>query len=100
MKKQILNLLGLAKRAGRMVSGEDNVIIGLQKKNVKLVFVANDASVQTRDKFNKKCFFYKVRLIDSFSTDEISDAIGSNRRVIGITDDGFVKAIEEKLEVQ
>lgn len=97
MDQKILNLLGLAKKAGKMVTGEDGVILGLQKKEVKIVFVAKDASDQTKDKFDKKCFFYKVDCVFDLSCEEISNAIGSDRKVIGITDAGFTKAIKEKM---
>jgi len=32
MKQKVLDLLGLAKKAGKMITGEDGVILGLQKK--------------------------------------------------------------------
>ena len=99
MKQEILNLLGLAKRAGKIVSGEDSVLISLQKKKAKLVFVASDASLQTIDKFDKKCFFYNVKMIKGFNSEEISNAIGQNRKVISLIDEGFAKAIKEKMEV-
>jgi len=95
--KRILNLLGLAKKAGKLVTGEDSVILSLQKKETKLVFVAKDASIQTIDKFEKKCFFYKVECISIFTCDELSNAIGSDRKVIGVTDSGFANAINLKL---
>lgn len=100
MKQEILNLLGLAKKAGKIVSGEDSVLISLQRLKAKLVFVAKDASSQTIDKFDKKCFFYKVKMINDFDTNEISNAIGQERKVICLIDDGFAKAIKEKMEVQ
>lgn len=99
MKQEILNLLGLSKRAGKIVSGEDSVLISLQKKKAKLVFVASDASLQTIDKFDKKCFFYNVKMIKDFNSEEISNAIGQNRKVISLIDEGFAKAIKEKMEV-
>lgn len=97
MKQKVLDLLGLAKKAGKMITGEDGVILGLQKRSIKIVFVAKDASAQTIERFDKKCFFYKVDCITDFTCEEISNAIGSNRTVIGITDAGFTKAIKEKM---
>ena len=97
MNQKVLNLLGLAKKAGKLITGEDSVIMGLQNKSIKMVFVANDASSQTLDKFDKKCFFYNVECITCFSCDELSSAIGADRKIIGLTDAGFTKAIKEKM---
>ncbi len=43
-RQKILNLLGLAQRAGRLVSGEDLVVEAIQKGQAKLVFLAEDAA--------------------------------------------------------
>ena len=51
MNTRILNMLGIANKAGSIVTGEESVIYGLQKGKVKLVFVSNDASAATLDKF-------------------------------------------------
>lgn len=95
MKRKILNLLGLAQRAGYIVTGEDNVTIAMQKQKVKIVFVAKDASANTLDKFEKKCYFYKVECNLDFDTDELSQALGKSRKIIGLTDQGFYKALKK-----
>ena len=95
MEDRILNLLGLAQRAGYIVSGEDIVAKQLQKQNLKIVFIASDASENTRDKFEKKCYFYKVECNTEFSASELSKALGKPRKVIGLTDAGFYNALEK-----
>lgn len=94
MKQKILNLLGLALRARFLVTGEEAVIKGLQKQQLKMVFVANDASAKTIDKFVRKCYYYKVVCILDFSSEELSSALGKTRKIIGLTDQGFANAIE------
>lgn len=98
MNTRILNMLGLANKAGAIVSGEESVIKGLQEGNVKMVFVSKDASEATLDKFSKKCFFYHVDDIEIFTSDELSKAIGKERKIVGITDNGFSKAIKKIME--
>ena len=44
MNQQLLNLLGLATKAGCLVSGEDIVLDAIRKKQAKIVFIANDSS--------------------------------------------------------
>ena len=63
MKQKILNLLGLATRAGLLVSGEDIVIDAMRKKKAKIVFLGSDCSENTLDKFTKKC----LERVDKFS---------------------------------
>lgn len=99
---KVLSLLGLAKRAGKVIVGTDAVISKLQVDNLHLIFIAKDSSLATIDKIEKKAFYYNVRIIKSFTSDEISNAIGSNNnKVIGINDPGFAKAmINHTVEVE
>lgn len=97
MKQKILNLLGLATRAGLLVSGEDTVIDAIQRKKAKIVFLGSDASSNTLDKFQKKCFFYKIELNIMFTSEDLSSSIGKNRMVLAILDDGFYKSIKKNL---
>lgn len=99
-KEKKLNLLGLANRAGKITTGEDLVIKSMQHGKAKIVFVASDASSATIDKFDKKCFFYKVPCILDFDTDELSRAIGKPmRKIIALTDKGFCDAFKKIKEV-
>ena len=98
MNTRILNMLGIANKAGSIVTGEESVIYGLQKGKVKLVFVSNDASAATLDKFEKKCFYYHVDCISKYSSDELTKAIGKMRKIVGITDEGFCNAIKKIME--
>lgn len=94
MKQKILNLLGLAQKAGYIVSGEENVEVALRSKNCKIVFIANDASENTKDKFTKKCYFYQVECNLDFSSVELSKALGKPRKIVGLIDQGFYVALE------
>ena len=95
MRKKVLNLIGLAQRAGFIVTGEDNVTNALQKQKIKTVFVASDASENTIDKFVKKCYFYNVKCNLDFTSEEINGALGKPRKIIGVTDEGFSDALEK-----
>lgn len=97
MKQKILNLLGLATRANLLVSGEDIVIDAIQKKKAKIVFLGSDASENTLDKFQKKCFYYNIELNTMFTSEELSRSIGKTRMVLAIVDSGFQKSIKKYL---
>lgn len=98
MNTRILNMLGIANKAGKIITGEDSVINGLQKGKLKMVFVASDSSISTIDKFDKKCFFYHVDCIVMFDASELSKAIGRSRKIVGITDEGICNAIKKIME--
>lgn len=46
--QKVLNLLGMAQRAGKLVSGEDLSLKEIRNGTAKLVIVAVDASENTR----------------------------------------------------
>lgn len=97
MRQKILNLLGIAKRAGYIVGGTDSVIFEMRKKRAKIVFVANDSSEKTIDNFKRKCYFYNVECNLDYNSDELSHAIGQNRKIICLNDQGIYKAIQKYL---
>lgn len=93
-----LNTLGLAKRAGKIITG-DELILQVSKKQVALVLLASDASARTKKQMHSKCEYYGVEVIEYFSKEEISDAVGMiNRIAVGITDSGFSKLIKDKMK--
>ena len=96
--QQVLSLLGLAKRAGKLIAGEDSVLRLLKLNKLKIVFVANDASEKQKDKFIKKSYFYKTQLNNDYSCDQLSSAIGKPMcKILGITDQGFLDALNKSL---
>lgn len=96
-KQKILNLLGLARRAGKVVAGEEMVLKRLRNHQVDVVIVAVDCSEGTRKKFVNKCQSYQTPLIMEFTQTELSIAIGQKRSIIALTDAGFAKKIRSLL---
>ena len=97
-KEKILNLLGLAMRAGKLVTGEELTIGDIRSNKAKFVFVAADASDNTRKKIKDKCSYYNVPCDESFLHSELSHAIGRTRMVIGINDQGFATKFKELIK--
>lgn len=96
---KVLNLLGIARRAGKLVMGTDSITKVLPSKKIKLIFVASDASLATVDKIDKKAYFYQVPVVNRYSTEELSKALGvGSIKIIGIVDDGFAKSMKEEIE--
>ncbi|MDR0297877.1 MAG: YlxQ-related RNA-binding protein [Streptococcaceae bacterium] len=92
-----LQLLGLAKRAGKLISGEELVVKSLQNRRCQLVFLASDASENLTKKITDKATFNHISVSRQFTTDELSNAIGQNRKVIAVENAGFAKSMEKTL---
>lgn len=96
-RQKALNLLGLAERAGKLVSGLELVIVGLKAKKVKIVVLANDSHADTSEKLSRVAQQNNVKVISCFDSREMSQAIGKKRKVLGITDTGFCEALVQKI---
>lgn len=95
------SMIGLANKAGKLVSGEDAVRNSIRSGKVKLVVLAGDASGNTKKRFNNSAAFYNIALVTWGLKEELGSCIGkSERSVIGITDDNFSKSIKEKLDAE
>lgn len=97
LNDDVLSLLGLASRARKITCG-DILLKDIRNNQVSLVFIAEDASDNTKKKYSDKCQFYKVDCIIAGKIDDLSKAIGKTNRVaVGIKDRGFANKIKSKL---
>ncbi|GFH43177.1 hypothetical protein Hs30E_17280 [Lactococcus hodotermopsidis] len=97
-KTKLLNALGMAKKAGKIVTGEELVIKSIQAERARLVFVAHDGAENLIKRMTDKTTYYEIPMIDTFSTAELSHAIGSERKVIAVQDKGFAKKMESLMK--
>jgi ribosomal protein L7Ae-like RNA K-turn-binding protein len=89
-----LNILGLAKRAGKIIDGEGRVLQSFKSSPHMLVFLASDTGENIKKKILDKARFYNINVITSFDTDELSRAIGKqNRKVLALIDKNFIDLI-------
>ena len=97
-RQKALNLLGLSQKAGKLVSGTELVSIDAKAKKVKLIILAQDSHAGTTAKIYKVGEQNNILVINKFTSNEISQAIGKKRKVLGITDTGFCKALLQKID--
>ena len=96
MKDRVLGLLSIIRKANKMTFAKD-ILDGFKYGKIHYVFVATDASDKTKERFLKKCAYYKCHTNLHYKSEDLSKAIGrQNIMTIGITDRGFAKAIIEK----
>lgn len=96
----ILQTLGLAFKAKRILIGED-IFVALKSNKVTLIILAKDVSENTKKRFHDKAKFYDVEIIEAFSKIELGKALGKGYvSAIGILDiklkDKFINFLESR----
>ena len=100
MNKETLNFIGLMHRAGALITGTELVLNGVRSQKVKLVLIDAHVSEKTFKKMTDKCKFYHVSFI-KVDGGKLGHAIGNtSRKVVGVTDPHFTKALLKKIEKQ
>lgn len=95
---KICGLIGLAMRAGKISFGTDACLEQIEKKKIKFLFLAMDASDRTKKVFREKCKEAQISIYEGFTIENLSQAIGKqNKAVIGIKDINFAKEIQKSL---
>ena len=96
MKQKIKTMLGFAKKAGKITSGEGITLENLKNGTVKLVILASDASANTSKRIKDKSSYRDIPVIECLDRYEIGKAMGVEERVVvGITDRGFADSIKK-----
>lgn len=97
-------MIGLARRAGKLVIGDESCLKAVRAGKAVLVLLAEDASANTLKKYKDKCAFYRTELVVKGTRFELGQAIGrSGQVVLAVIDQGFadgIRASLEKTEVQ
>lgn len=89
------SLLGLAMRAGKVVSGDELVQKAVRLQQAKLVVIAADASANTKKRLYDKCTHYDIRQLEYGTMRQLGHSVGKNERAaLAVIDAGFVKGLE------
>lgn len=95
----ILSTIGLALRAGKVVSGEFMTESAVKSHSAYLVIIAQDVSDNTRKKFYNMCEYHKVPIRDYSNKNELGHSMGKEFRAsLAVTDKGFAQAILKKMD--
>lgn len=96
---RVLSLIGLATKAGKTVSGEFCTEREVKSGKASLVIVAEDASDNTKKKFQNMCEYYKVPIYFYEDKDTLGHAMGKQFRAsLAILDEGFAKGIRKHMD--
>lgn len=99
-KERAFGMIGLASRAGKVVSGSDAVIGAIRAGKVELLIISGDISRNSLDKVLKNMTEQKEITCYSFaSSEELGSALGKpDRAIVAITDKNFADGISAILE--
>lgn len=98
--KKILNLLGLATKAGKIVSGEFMTEKAIKDGRACLVILSEEASPNTRKMFSNMCTYYKVPIHFFGKKEELGHSMGKEMRAsLAVLDVGFSKALVKQIEL-
>lgn len=95
-EQQLLQILGLAKRAGALVTGNDTCMTSVRTGKAALAIVAADTGANAKKKYHDKCKSYNVPIVELLDKDQLGHAVGkAQSAILVITDQGFAKRIRQ-----
>ena len=100
-QNKALSMIGLATKAGKVASGEFCTEKEVKSKRACLVIVADDASDNTKKKFQNMCDFYQVPIYFYKDKETLGHAMGKEFRAsLVVLDEGFAKGIRKHIDTE
>lgn len=100
-QKKLGGMLGLARKAGKIIYGTDRITEYIRNKPVPIVLLASDISDNTRKRIENCCKYYKTQFSNlNMTMDTLAHFIGQKSVVsaVSVTDKGFAAAILEIID--
>lgn len=95
---KLLSLLGIAQKAGKIVSGGFLCEKAIKSREAKLVIIAEDAQKNTVSTISNKCTFYHIPYSFYGVKETLGHAIGKQERsCVAVTDQGLADSITKLL---
>ena len=96
--QNILNLLGLARKAGKLALGYTATTLAIKKGLVPLVLMASDTAPNTREKMERLCHKYRVDIYYLVDHGELGRALGkSTQNVVGVMSKELASAFKKQI---
>ena len=98
-KDRVYGMLGLAARAGKIVSGSDAVTGAIRSGNVELLIITKDISRNSLDKILKNMGSEEITCYSFGTSEDLGFALGKpDRTAAAVTDKSFAEGISAILE--
>ena len=95
---RIFSMIGMAMKAGKVVSGEFATEKAVKTGSAWMVIVSEAASENTKKMFRNMCTFYEVPMFVYGTKEDLGHSMGKEFRAsLAVTDEGFAKSIEKRL---
>jgi ribosomal protein L7Ae-like RNA K-turn-binding protein len=95
-EQKLFQMLGLAKRAGALITGNDAAMAAIRSGKARLVIVARDTGGNAMKKYHDKCRYYQVPLLELFDKQRLGQAVGkAHGAIIVVTDKGFAEKFSQ-----
>lgn len=99
MADKVFSMIGLAMKAGKVVSGEFMTEKMIKTGKAFLVIVSDTASDNTKKMFRNMCTFYEVPFFIYGTKEDLGHSMGKEFRAsLAVTDEGFAKSIGKRLK--
>lgn len=99
MNNKALSMLGIATKAGKTVTGEFSTEKAVKEGLAYLVVVAEDASDNTKKKFQNMCEYYQVTIKVFADKNSLGNACGKEFRAsLAVTDAGLANAVTKQID--
>ena len=95
--KKALAMFGLAKKAGKIIAGTEQVTNGIRKSIPCTVYLSTEASENSKKRIRNCCGYYNIELYElDITINDMAHIIGKKGAIsaIAITDMSFTAAIK------
>ena len=96
MNEKTLSLLGLARRAGKLLVGHDAVLTSVKKRKTKLVILTSDASPRHRKELEAAGYTGGVAVLPA-DMETAGRALGKRCCICSLEDAGFADAVKKTI---
>lgn len=96
-----LQMIGMAKRAGKVTTGEFLCERSIKSGESVLIIIASDISGSSRKSIVNSCQYYNVNYIEYADKAQLGQYTGGGERaVVSVNDRGFAAAVMDRVSVQ
>lgn len=98
-ESMITNLLSMAQKAGKVISGNFLAEKALQNHQGNLILLAEDCAQETMERYDFLAKKYKLPLRKVLTKESLGQCLGKEYRAVAIiTDEGFAKALLKRCD--
>jgi len=99
MTCKLADMLGLCRRAGKVISGDTAVRNGLSRNEVRLMIIAADAAIRSKENFLLLAKDNNIPAFCCASKNELGILLGkAPRTVVAITDEQLARGVVGAME--